>query len=140
MAIRRGLSCSEATMSLTTSYAVAAVLGSAAVDSRAKAVPDECLLSWMHGTIVSIASSATTVTWFLAADEAGDIPLTDAKTTTIVVGRTTPTKGGIAVALDLEYVRSSAGVAGVAGSLYVIAKTNTGTCTLTPRLYWREDL
>ena len=137
MAVRRGLSCSAATMSLTTAYAAAAVLGSTAVDSRARAVPDECRLSWLRGTIVSIASSAASVTWFLSADAAGDIPLTDARTTTIVVGATTATKGGVAVALDLESVRGSDGTA---GSVWLQAKTNTGTCTLTPRLYWREDL
>ena len=29
--------------------------------------------------------------------------------------------------------------AGAAGTLYVFAKTNTGTCSLTPRLHWRRS-
>lgn len=137
MTVRRGFACSAAKLAVTSSYQAIAVLGSQALDARAKTIPDECLLSMLTGEIDAIASSAATISWYLALDAAGDNAITNVVASTIVVGLGTATDGGFAVALDFEYTRPTTASQ---GSLYLVAKTNTGTCNLTPRLYWREDL
>ena len=134
MSTRRGLSSGAAT-ALTTTYAAIAVSKGGA-DTRDASVPDSCWLSLLHGQIITIATGATTITWYLAADSGGDVALTDELSTPILVGKTTATDGSVAELLDIEYFRSSEGTA---GSIWVIAKTDVGTCTLTPRIYFRED-
>lgn len=135
MSARRGFAVGAST-GLTNSYSAPVALGAnTGVDSRASAIPDDCLLGWLAVEIDTIADSAASITWFLALDAAGDNPITDAKTTTIVVGKTTGTDGGFGVALDLDYYRPSTAAQ---GALYWIAKTNTGTANAKPRLWFRE--
>jgi hypothetical protein len=139
MGVRRGFACVASVMAVTNAYPAAgkAITGSVAVDARATNIPESCLLSWLHGELDTIAGGATTVTWYLAADAGGDVPLTDVVTETIVVGITTATDGGIATAIDLDYYRATSGTA---GSIYLFAKTNAGTVNLKPRLTWRVDV
>lgn len=75
---------------------------------------------------ISAISSATQITWYIASDPSGDVPMTPSQTDAIVTGATTATLGGIA--------RTLAGVVrrrktGVEGHLYIVAQTNAGTCT-----------
>lgn len=89
-------------------------------------VPDDRYLSLLRLALTSLSGSPVSISWFLAEDENGDIPLTPRKTTTIVTGKTTATKGAVAETLDVVRRRSSGGTL---GRLYVVAKTNTGTCS-----------
>lgn len=134
MSARRGFGTAAAA-ALSTSYAVFTVTANASSDALSAAIPDDCLLGWLAVEIDTIASSAASITWYLSLDAAGDNPITDAKTTTIVTGKTTATDGGIAVALDLDYRRPTTGTT---GTLYWVAKTNTGTCNAKPRIWFRE--
>jgi hypothetical protein len=98
-------------------------------------LPDECFLDNLRGVITTIAALATSVTWFLAEDAVGDIPITDAKTVTISIGATTATKGGVLTRLERQWSRATTGTA---GTIYLLAKTNVGTCTITPRLTYTQ--
>jgi len=98
-------------------------------------VPDQCMLSFLHGKIDTIASSAATITWALAYDSGGDDLLTDRVAETIGIGMTTATDGGVNTVLDRPH-KTSAG--GTAGSLWILVACDTGTCNLTPELHCQE--
>lgn len=133
MSARRGFAAATAA-GLTTSYSVFTLGAVSGADARSEAVPDDCLLGWLAVELDTV-STAVSVTWFLALDAGGDQPITDAKTTTIVVAATTSGDGGFAVALDLDYYRPSTATG---GTLYWVAKTNAGTANAKPRLWFRE--
>lgn len=128
-----GMSCGPAT-ALSSSYTGIVLEETKGTDIRSLDVPSGCKLSWLGGIIDTIAASATTITWYVALDSAGDEPITDAVTETILTGKTTATDGGVATVLDLVYIEPDTVTA--SGRLYVFAKTNTGTCNLLPRLFW----
>ena len=88
-------------------------------------VPDRARLSLLRLALTSI-SGATSISWYLAEDAAGDVPLTPRVSSTIQTGKTTATSGGVAETLDVSRLRSSAGTI---GRLYVVAKTDSGTAT-----------
>jgi len=111
---------------LTTSYAAVLV----------SVIPDSCEVSWLRCVLASI-SSATQVTMYLAADSAGDIPLTDEIIVDIVTGMTTATKGAASAAIDLDYAPASGGTS---GSIWLVAKTDVGTATMTPEIVISEEL
>lgn len=96
-------------------------------------IPRRIQLGLLTGQITSI-SSATQLTVYIAADSAGDHALTAAETVTIVPGATTATDGGFGLAIDVPYDRPSWGSG---ESLWVVAKTDAGTCTLKPGVTWR---
>jgi hypothetical protein len=98
-------------------------------------VPDRVHLGGLFGKIDTIASSAASVTWYLAADSAGDHAITSEVTSTIVTGKTTATDGGFAEAVDIDWAFPSWATG--AGSLYLVAKVDTGSANLTPGLTWR---
>jgi hypothetical protein len=131
----RGFTSSAAKLSVTSSYAGVAVTGSTALDASAQPLPSACYLAWLHGEIDTIASSAAEITWYIALDSAGDRPITSEATVTIVAGATDATDGGVSTTIGLDYLAP----AGAAGTLYVFAKCDTGTCSLTPRLHWRRS-
>lgn len=135
MSVRRGISA-EASTALSTSYTVLTLDGDTSGDAAAKPVPDQCLLAYVIA-VLDTTSSATAITWYLAADSGGDVPLTREVTSDILAGKTTATDGSVVMLLDVDYVRTSAGTA---GALYLVAKTTAGTANCTPRLIWREDL
>lgn len=77
------------------------------------------------------------VTVFLAADAAGDIPLTSLQTQTSAPGKTTPaTKGGIAFSLDKVAEGNHADRTRFA--IYVVAKCSTGTVSADWFLDWED--
>lgn len=110
----------SASGSLTTTYAALAVGGG---DGSAP-IPDAAWLSLAWLELSSIVTAGS-ILWYLAADAAGDVPLTPVQTTTIVTGKTTSTSGSVVDTLDIAYAR----VGNTAGRLYLIAKTNAGTAT-----------
>lgn len=123
--VRQSLSEGAAT-ALSTSYTVIAV----------PQVPNKIQLGAIFGKIDTVASSAAAITYYLSADAAGDHAVSAESTVTIVTGKTTATDGGFAEAIDVPW---SAPSWGTAGTLYVVAKTNTGTCNLTPGITWRGN-
>lgn len=108
---------------LGTSYAVIAV----------SPVPERVHLGGVFGKIDTI-SGASSVTYYLAADAAGDHAVTATSTATIVTGATTATDGGFGEAIDVLW---SAPSWGVPGALYVVAKVDAGSCNLAPAISWR---
>ena len=54
-------------------------------------------------------------------------------TSTIVAGATTATDGAVVEVLGIQYVRFSDGVG---DTIYVVAKTNTGTANAIARVTW----
>ena len=112
----------SASMSLSTTDAI----GTLGAGSDSAPVPDRARLSLLRLALTSI-SGATSISWYLAEDAAGDVPLTPRVSSTIQTGKTTATSGGVAETLDVSRLRSSA--AGTIGRLYVVAKTDSGTAT-----------
>jgi len=74
------------------------------------------------------------VTWNLAKDAAGDFGITPEVASTIVVGATTSSKGSFNALIDVDYVKTLTN--GVTEHLYLVARTDTGTCTLAAFLFW----
>ena len=134
MAGRDGFA-SAAVAALTVAYSAIEVKDTTTDDAAAKAVPSRAFLDHLHGQITLIAAGATTITWFIAEDSGGDVPITDEVTETILVGQTTATDGAIKTLLQALYHRSDEGTE---DSLWVFAKTDAGTCSLQPRLHFEE--
>lgn len=89
-------------------------------------IPDRARLNriWFRATAVDLGKDdVPTVSWFLAADAAGDQPLTSTVGTDLQVGATTDTKYGSSAALDIDWSRI-AGSSALAspGLLWVIAQ------------------
>lgn len=118
----------SASTSLTSSYGTAAVLGAAG-----DTVSDEADLGPLVLEVTAIASSATTLTWYVSRDLAGDVPVTLEVTETIRTGKTTATAGSVARDMDSPYKRNATHTP-AAGRLYLWAKTNVGTCSITGSL------
>lgn len=130
---RIGFSYAHA-LALTTSYQVAAI-GVHPAEERAEAVPQRGILEHVELEVSAIAGGATTVSVYLAHDAAGDRPASNVVVVTLVVGVTTATAGGGVGDLGEQvYFQPDDGVI---GALYLIAKTNAGTCTASFRLHWR---
>jgi|TARA_R110000824_G_C15227090_1_gene678111 hypothetical protein len=102
--------------------------------------PRNCNVQSIEFSIDTIASSAASIHMYLARDAAGDIPLTPGSTSgatqTIQTGATTATDGGVIFLVDAD-VNFHTGHS-VADTIYVIAKTDTGTCTANIRVNWRK--
>lgn len=127
----RGFGASISTALSTVKAALACGLTSG--DARSSVIPDECTLSHVWLEIASIAGGATAITWYLAADAAGDVAIAPSVTSAIVIGKTTPTDGSVCEAVDLEWCRPSSGAVGV---LYLICNTNVGTANAIGRVHW----
>lgn len=124
---------SAASTALSTSYAVMTCTSTTTAETQAVPMPDSCFIELAHLQLADIAGGATTVTWYVAADAAGDIPLTKLVTSTIVVGATTATDGAVVEVLGIQYVRFDDGEG---GEIYLVAKTNAGTVNAIPRVTW----
>jgi hypothetical protein len=111
----------------------------AAIDPNSRAMPSACHWSHLEIHVSAIASSAASLTVYLTWDDIADYPATAASAaTTIVVGLTAATDGGVAIALDVWPTFPS--VATTTGKLYLHVKTNTGTVAVeVARLYWNVD-
>lgn len=129
----RGFSMGAAT-ALSTSYASIAITGIRATDARSNDVPDECFLSWLHAKLSS-TSGVTTITWYLCADSAGDVPLTDEIASTLIDQGTGSNVGGFARALEMSFSKTGLFTA---GTIYFRAKSNANTPTITPYLFWER--
>lgn len=128
-----GLSTSAAA-SLTVTKTCFEVTGTTATDDLSEDVPPSGYLSRLQLKGNTLAGGASTITWVVTEDAAGDIPLTDEVTETLVVGNTTATDvGANSVFGDAGYLLTDDGTR---GSLYVCAKLDAGTLTGYFYLYW----
>tara|TARA_R110000751_G_scaffold21862_4_gene62284 strand:+ start:2481 stop:2918 length:438 start_codon:yes stop_codon:yes gene_type:complete len=126
---------------LSATYAVLPLTIDATNSSRSSEVPNDAYLESVEFEISSIAGSAATVTVYLSRDSAGDVPIT---TTAIVgaaqaitTGLATATDGAVVFTISKDYHYDPSVGATTPGTLYVVAKTNTGGCTANVRLNWR---
>ncbi len=128
-------------MSLSSSYVVQAVTLDKTNSSRSASVPNDAFLESIEFEISSIASSAAQVTVFLARDSAGDVPITSDQTAgatqTISSGKTTAGDGAVIWTISKDFHYDSEVASTTSGTLYVVAKLDTGTCTANVRLNWR---
>ena len=122
-----------ASTALSNSYTVLACTSTSSGEAAAAILPDSCYLEDAHLQLDTIAASATTITWYISADAGGDVPLTKEVTSTIVVGKTTATDGAVVEVLGKHYMRFDEGVS---DTIYVVAKTNVGTCNAIARITW----
>ena len=104
------------------------------VETYSKALPDVCHLVKLEVEVTAIASSAATVTWNLAKDALGKFGITPEVTSTIVVGADASTNGSFNALIEVDYVKTLTN--GVTEHLYLVARTDTGTCTLAAFLSW----
>lgn len=133
--VDRGVSAG-AQASLTATYQIIEITDETTPETRATAVPDECYLVDMGMHLTSIAGAPSSIEWFLAADANADVPLSPVVTSTIVPGRTTGTRGAVLEALRKDHFRITAGVA---GSIFLVAKLDQGTANMVPIMGWRVD-
>jgi hypothetical protein len=84
---------------------------------------------------LSSVSGASSVTFRITRDVAGDVAVTNSITKTIIAGHTTAADGSVAVDFDKD-IHFLTGVS-VADTIYVIAETNAGTATADVLVNWR---
>jgi len=99
-------------------------------------VTNDCTLKQINFELDTIAGGASSVTYFLARDLAGDIPVTAESSASVTFGFTTATKGTAIACVDLEHHYQELG-SEVRGTLYIIVKVNSGTANANIRLYWQ---
>lgn len=119
-----GFASETAVVALSTAYAKMTCNGVDEASSSATSVPERVVLGAVALQLGTLAGGATTITWYVSEDLAGDHPITGVVTSTIV-GQTAAT-GGVAESINVPWV-----VTEVAGTLYVWAKTNAGTANCT---------
>jgi hypothetical protein len=115
----------SAVVALSNAYANVATLG-----VEGDEVPDAAELGPLVLELTSI-SGATTVTWYVSRDAAGDVPITPPQTDTILTGKTAATKGSVARDMDATYKRHPDTTQ---GRLYVWAKLDSGTANMSASL------
>ena len=121
---------------LTTSYQVFALTADATNAPRTAAVPDFAHFEHLAVEMDTIAGGASSVTFFLARDLDGDIPLTAEQTASVQFGFTTASDGSAIACIDLDYHYQQLAVE-TRGTVYVVIKTNAGTANGNLRLHWR---
>lgn len=90
-------------------------------------------LSAIYIHVNTIAAGATALTFSLSKDAAGDNKFIGDTTANFSTGISTATEGNVTARLDVDYVSTSSDI------LYLHAKTNNGTCTITRiDLIWEE--
>lgn len=81
----------------------------------------------------TIAAGATSLTFSLSTDTAGDLKWIGNTTATFSTGVTTATQGSVTAKLDVDYVKT------VDDVLFLHARTDLGTCTIDRiELTWSE--
>lgn len=81
----------------------------------------------------TIAAGATSLTFSLSNDTAGDLKWIGNTTATFSTGVTTATQGSVTAKLDVDYVKT------VDDVLFLHARTDLGTCTIDRiELTWSE--
>tara|TARA_R100000664_G_scaffold443_4_gene1437 strand:- start:6809 stop:7225 length:417 start_codon:yes stop_codon:yes gene_type:complete len=84
---------------------------------------------------LSSVSGASSITFRVTRDAAGDVAVSDEVTKTILAGKTTAADGSVVVDFDKD-IHFMTGIS-VADTIYVIAETNAGTATADILVNWR---
>jgi hypothetical protein len=113
----------------------AAGLLEADVGDGAVVVPASRWLSYLALTVSALAGGATSLTWYLAHDAAGTIPITQPATITLL-DYLSLTAGSYVLAERLEIQYQRIGLTGP----FLIAHVNAGTATLVGRLGHRPGM
>ena len=121
---------------LTATYQVFTLTADTTNCPRTAVVPTFALLKNTNFELDTIAGGASKVTYYLARDVAGDIPVTMVYTADVVFGLTTATKGTAIACIDLDYHYQALAVE-VIGTLYLVVKLNAGTANGNIRQHWR---
>jgi hypothetical protein len=121
---------------LTTTKQVFALTADTVTNPFSVPVPNDCTLKQLNFELDTIAGGASSVTYFLARDLAGDIPVTPEASASVTFGFTTATKGTAIACIDLEHHYQELG-SEVRGTLYIVVKVNAGTANANIRLYWQ---
>ena len=121
---------------LTATYQVFTLTADTTNCARTAVVPPFALLKNTNFELDTIAGGASKVTYYLARDIAGDIPVTTVFTADVVFGLTTATKGTAIACIDLDYHYQGL-AAEVIGTLYLVVKLNAGTANGNIRQHWR---
>lgn len=121
---------------LTATYQVFTLTADTTNCARTAVVPPFALLKNTNFELDTIAGGASKVTYYLARDVAGDIPVTMVYTADVVFGLTTATKGTAIACIDLDYHYQGL-AAEVIGTLYLVVKLNAGTANCNVRQHWR---
>jgi hypothetical protein len=100
------------------------------------AIPTFAELKQVIAQVDTIAAGASSVLYYIAADAAGDIPLTPQGTTSILTGKTTATKGAAIDCIDIDYHYQRL-AAETLGTVYIVIWLNAGTANANIRLQWR---
>jgi hypothetical protein len=120
----------SASVALTAAYpATGAVLEAQAAFANSQDLAPMAWLSLITLQLTTIAG-ATTITWFLARDVDGNVPITPAQTDTIL-DPDADGDGSVVRTLGVEWN------AEVLGDLYVFAETDAGTANAVAVLTWR---
>jgi hypothetical protein len=90
-------------------------------------------LSAIYIHVNTIAALATSLTFSLSKDTAGDQKWIGNTTATFSTGVTTATEGSVTAKLDVDFIKTAD------DTLYLHARTDVGTCTIDRiELVWRE--
>ncbi len=121
---------------LTTAYQVFTLTADTTNCARTAAVPPFAELKNINFELDTIAGGASKVTFYLARDLAGDIPVTGELSANVVFGLSTATKGTALACIDLDYHYQGL-AAEVIGTLFLVVKLNAGTANGNIRQHWR---
>jgi hypothetical protein len=121
---------------LTTTKQVFPLTADTTNNAFSVAVTNDCTIAQLNFELDTIAGGASSVTYFLARDAAGDIPVTSETTASVTFGFTTATSGTAVSCIDVEHHYQGLG-SEVRGTLYIIVKVNAGTANANIRLYWK---
>lgn len=122
---------------LTGTYQVFAMTRDGTNSPRSSLIPTWALLRRLLCFLDTIAGGASSVTFYLARDLAGDLPLTLPKTVNIAPGLTTATDGSILDDMEHDYINPLVSGVDVEGTIYLAIKLNAGTANANLFLHWR---
>ena len=121
---------------ITTAFQVFPVTVDTTNSTNSASFPDDCNIQSIEFEITAL-SGAANVTMFLARDSAGDIPITNEYTQNVTIGDTTTTKAGAIFSNEIDYHFDGSVANTTRGTIYVVAKVNSGTPTANIRVNWR---
>ena len=138
---RAGTAALRSTIDTTVAGNIYALTTSAANFPISGGPPDNTYV-WLDSITFELsniaAGPASTITFFLARDAAGDRPITPQTTTTLVLGATTPaTRRGVSVLIERPYVNELVATIDVSETIYCVATVDAGTADIDIRLNWR---
>lgn len=103
---------------------------------RSSVVPPFAQFKQINFELDTLAGGATSLTYVIAADPAGDILLTPTSVAPITTGTTTATDGTAIGCIEYDYHFQQL-VAETLGTVYLVVWLNAGTANCNARLHWR---